>query len=108
MQIVEGTLWACGSVAALVAIPWLTLGISVIYFNVLRRDRDLAWFDVPVLCAMLAAAAVINLATAIACFAVYRVTGNQPLPSPPQWTGGWRRPSPADPHNQPMQRTGDG
>ena len=90
MQFLIVIAWIVGAALAVMALPWLVLGVAVIYFKLLRRGTEMAWFDWPFFLAMAVAGGLINMTTFGIVSLVERVTGISLLPPPPNW--GPRRP----------------
>jgi len=74
-----------GGVVAVMVVPWVGLGVAMLYFRLLRRGREMAWFDLPAFCVLMISGGIINLTTVTIVEVVARVTGRQILDRPPDW-----------------------
>jgi hypothetical protein len=74
-----------GGMFASIALPWLVLGVATVYFNLFRRGKDMAWFDLPFFLALLVATALINFTTLATLAVIKDVIGVSPLPAQPDW-----------------------
>ena len=84
MQFLIALAWICIAALAVYALPWAILGVGVVYFRLLRRGAEMAWFDWPALLAMAVAGGLINIMMLMIVAVFERITGISFLP-PPQW-----------------------
>ncbi len=91
MQFLIVTAWILGATLAFIAVPWLVLGLTLIYFKLIRRGTEMAWFDWPFFLAMVIAGGLINITTLAVALLVERFTGISLLTAPPNW-GSPKRP----------------
>lgn len=85
MQFFTTLVWIAVAALAVYASQWAILGVGIIYFKVLRRGAEMAWFDWPALLAMAVAGGLINIMTMMIVAVVERITGISLLSQPPRW-----------------------
>ncbi|HUO07435.1 MAG TPA: hypothetical protein VM008_03975 [Phycisphaerae bacterium] len=74
-----------GGVVAVMVVPWVGVGVAMLYFKLLRRDREMAWFDLPAFCVLMISGGIIHLTTETIVELVARISGKQILDRPPDW-----------------------